>query len=119
MQKPWLIALTRIRASIVDHEPFKVDGKLTARQLVEIKDGLGQEWNVHSCVALSGQINLIFFKIGELFVKLSDGPQEIFSGCIIIISIIPSALTESNLNYINPTLPGPSIYKRFAFLFQA
>lgn len=61
----WLIALPRVSACVVDHDTLEVDSHFSVGKLVSSEDLVGQVGDVDACIALTSQVELIFFQVRE------------------------------------------------------
>ena len=62
-----LVALSGVGAGIVDHDSLEVDGHLSVVQFIPVHDFIGEVGDVYSCIALTGDVEII---ISHLWVSL-------------------------------------------------
>lgn len=59
------IALSRICASVVDHDTLEIDSHFSVGKLVSSEDLVGQVGDIDACIAFTSKIELIFFQVRE------------------------------------------------------
>ena len=59
------IALPGVSACIVDHDTLEVDGHFSVGKLVPSEDLVGQVGDIDACIALTSEVQLIFFQVRE------------------------------------------------------
>lgn len=93
-----LVAFPGVGAAIAYHYSLQLDLSLSVRQLVHVKDLLGQIWNVDAGVALSRNEEIVAFEVWEFPEEINEGVIVVLCDRVVVIRVVPKAFAEADLS---------------------